>query len=161
MNLYNSKIWIEYLENNFAECEYYFKFAMIWMSFNSFYSIKYSRISGERNKIKKFCEEYKYIYDRLIAENDNFGNILIDFKNTKYLDGSSDRECVASEINNNKFYFNNDNSSFLDFVNVVYQIRNNFFHGSKNVSNRYNKDLMKWAYGYFGIFWKKFIETND
>jgi len=161
IELYNSKIWIDYLENNFNECEYFFKFALIWMSFNSYYEIKYRAIKYEKNKIEKFCIDNENLYNNLMLNNEEFKKIVVDFKNTKYLDGSDNRECVASETRDQKFYFKDDCCSCVDFINVVYQIRNNFFHGSKDVSNHYNNLIMQWAYKYFSIFWKESINKNN
>jgi hypothetical protein len=166
-DLHNSKNWIEYLDEHFDECKDYFKFALTWMSFNSFYEIKYKGIGGgrgkgaERAKIEKFCDENKEVYDNLISCDGEFAKIVTEFKNTKNLYGPENRICVANETRDQEWLFGEDKKSCLDFMNVIYQIRNNFFHGSKDVSNPRNNDLIKWAYKYLNIFWRKFLEKNS
>jgi len=161
IDFYNSRIWIDYLDNHFPECEYYFKFALVWLSFNSYYEAKYKAIKFEKDKIKEFCVDNKNLYNNLMINDEIFKQVVADFKKTKYLDGSDNRECVASETRNEIYYFKEDACSFEDFLNVVYRIRNNFFHGSKDVSNPYNNNLIQWAYKYFSIFWKEFINQSN
>jgi len=160
--LYNSKTWIEYLENHFDECNDYFKFAMVWMSFNSYYASRYNRTKGELNQIIKFAKDNKSLYSSL---NDNgFSNILMEFKNTGWLfNEPGDRNCVADMRigSNKKMYFKEHNQSCKDFFKVVYQIRCNLFHGSKEVSDDGNKKLIKWAYKYLNIFWKEFLNRSN
>lgn len=58
-------------------------------------------------------------------------------------------------------YFNNEHKTCEDFFKVVYQIRCNLFHGNKEVENERNLDLVRWAYKYLNIYWKKFLDNNS
>lgn len=161
--LYGSKIWMDYLDNHFDECADFFKFAMVWMSFNSYCSLRYKHIKGELNQITEFIKDNKEIYWEL--ENDGFKNVLLDdFKNTGWLfSQSGKRDCVADarENSDKKYFFNEANHSCEDFFKIVYQIRCNFFHGNKDVSDDGNKKIIQWAYKYLNIFWKNFLSKNS
>lgn len=159
--LYNSKNWIEYLDNHFDDCLDYFKFAMVWMSFNSYYSIRYKHINGELNQITEFIKDNELIYSELTHEV-SFSNVVLDFENTKYLDGSGPRKKVIDMRNGSRkeCIFDSSHNSFENFLKVIYQIRCNFFHGDKILGNEYDKKLIIWAYNYLNILWKKFLENN-
>lgn len=157
-HLHNSKTWIEYLENNFNQCHDYFKFAMVWMSFNSYYASRYNHIKGELNQIIEFAIDNEDLYGELAGN--EFENILREFKDTGWLEGEpGDRDCVADMRigSTKKVYFKEHKQSCEDFFKVVYQARCNFFHGSKKVSDLGNKKLIEWVYKYLNIFWKEFL----
>jgi len=162
INLYNSKNWIEYLDNHFDDCLDYFKFAMIWMSFNSYYAIRYKHITGEFNQVIEFSKDNEVIYQKLLSEG-SFSNIISDFENTKYLDGSGPRKKVIDMRNGSgkECIFDGQHKSFEDFLKVIYQIRCNFFHGDKTMGNEYDKKLINWAYNYFSIVWKECLQNNN
>ncbi|GAH57597.1 unnamed protein product, partial [marine sediment metagenome] len=50
------KRWVEAIKG-FEKSDYrdWFKFAMLWFSFNSYYSKKYFHIRGEKNQVIKFA----------------------------------------------------------------------------------------------------------
>ena len=58
------------------------------------------------------------------------------------------------------FETENDIEDFEKFVNVIYQIRCNFFHGDKIPFDKDDESLVKWAYGTFLYFWERFINTE-
>ena len=59
----------------------------------------------------------------------------------------------------NDSFINEDIESFEKFMNVIYQIRCNFFHGDKIPFNEEDEKLVKWAYRAFLYFWK-YVLTN-
>ena len=161
-HLRNSKIWIKYLENHFDECKDYFKFAMVWMSFNSYYASRYNHIRGELNQIIEFAKDNKNLY--LDLKGNELNDVLAEFKNTGWLfDVSGDRSHVKNMCRNSnqEIYFQESNQSCEDFFRVMYQIRCNFFHGSKEISDNGNKKLIKWAHKYLNIFWKKVLDRSS
>ncbi|MBU0707324.1 hypothetical protein KKG41_03055 [Patescibacteria group bacterium] len=137
-------------------------FAMVWMSFNSYYAFHYHKINRELDQIVEFAKDNESLYSDLIKN--NCTDILMEFKKTGWLFGEpGERDCVADmRINSSrKIYFNENHQSCEDFFKVVYQIRCNFFHGSKEVSDEGNKKIIQWAYKYLNIFWKKFLNQNS
>lgn len=162
MHLDNSRKWMEYLENHFDECVDYFKFAMVWMSFNSYYAFHFRNVEGEKNAVLAFAEENKGIYNDLLNTGE-FSEVLNDFKKTGWLFGEpGERDCVADARGfNKKTYFKEGEELCVDFFKVLYQIRCNFFHGHKEISDPGNKELIQWAYRYLNIFWKEFLKKNS
>ncbi|MDX9914130.1 MAG: hypothetical protein RBS77_06140 [Candidatus Moranbacteria bacterium] len=165
--LSNSKNWINHVEsfgdsNNFDNYKDYFKFAMLWMSFNSYYSSRYKHISGERNQIIEFARDNEEIYNSLL-ENE-ISDIVEKFRDTKDLEGNYPREKVLDMRydSNGEETFNSNKKSLKDFLFVIYQIRCNFFHGNKGetIGNIHDRNLIIWAYKYLDIFWNKFIEQK-
>ncbi len=162
MSLRNSRVWMEYLNNHFDECRDYFKFAMVWMSFNTFYSSEYADIKRERDQVLAFARDNSALYDELWLS--DMAEVVNDFKKVGWLQGEpGDRTCVLNmrkpEIEH-AANFNDDKNSCEDFFNVVYQIRCNFFHGEKELYDPGNKRLIIWAHKYSNIFWEAYLVRN-
>lgn len=153
---------MDYLNNHFDECKEYFQFAMVWMSFNSFYSVKYSDIRFEREQVLAFARENSAHYDELKLS--VMSEVVNDFKKVGWLQGEpGERTCVLNMRKpdiENAAQFNDEQNSCVDFFNVVYQIRCNFFHGEKELYDPGNKKLIIWAYKYSNLFWKSYLERN-
>lgn len=159
-SLYNSKVWINYLEEHFDECTYYFKFAMVWISFNAYYSSKYTE-RWERDRVSHFANDNISIYNNLLRN--GFINIIREFKDTGWLYGQSgerDRVKDMKPGSEDEYFLDEEHQSCEDFFQVLYQIRCNFFHGDKDVSDEGNKELVMWAYKYLSIFWNAFLDSN-
>ena len=156
------KVWIEAIKN-FEKSDYrdWFKFAMLWFSFNSYYSEEYSNIGGgEKNQIKEFAKENKDLYESLLTdEKTDFKNVLEKFKETK---STEKRESIKDmRSNRNKCVkFDSENNACEDFFKALYQIRCNFFHGDKSSDSTQDKKLIQWAFEYFKIFWENFLKCE-
>jgi|AntAceMinimDraft_17_1070374.scaffolds.fasta_scaffold03002_3 hypothetical protein len=155
------KRWIEAI-NNFEKSDYkdWFKFAMLWFSFNGYYSERYSHIGGEKNQIIEFAKDNEDLYVFLLADKQvDFKNVLEEFIETKY---PQKRECVKDmRPNRNKFVeFGSGHNSCEDFFKVLYQIRCNFFHGDKSSDSDQDRKLIQWAFEYFMVFWDRFLDEE-
>jgi hypothetical protein len=159
--LLNYKKWMEAIKN-FGKSDYktWFKFAMLWFSFNSYYSDRYSHIRGEGNQLIEFAKDNKSLYESLLSdEQANFKNVLDKFAKTK----SPSRDGVKDMRQGSSKYvkFDSKHKSSEDFFKVLYQIRCNFFHGDKLPFFKEDKKLIHWAFKYFKIFWERFLERNE
>lgn len=157
----NYKRWLEAIKS-FEKSDYkdWFEFAMLWFSFNSYYSERYSHIGREKSKIIEFAKDYKDLYKSLLAdEKIDFKNVLEKFTETK---SPEKREFVKDMKSNTGrcVKFDIENKSCEDFFKVLYQIRCNFFHGDKSSDSDQDKKLIQWAFEYFRIFWKKFLDEK-
>ena len=156
------KRWIEAIKS-FEKSDYkdWFKFAMLWVSFNSYYSERYSHIGGEKNQIIEFAKDNEDLYEFLLTGKQvDFKNVLEKFIETK---SPQKRECVKDmRPNRNKFAkFDSENNSCEDFFKALYQIRCNFFHGDKWPYSDQDKKLIQWAFKYFMIFWERFLKKSE
>jgi len=162
MSQYTSyKVWIEAIKS-FEKSDYrdWFKFAMLWFSFNSYYSERYTHIGGEKNKIIEFAKDNKDLYKSLLAdEKTDFNNVLEKFRKTK---SPEKREFVKDmKLNTGRCVkFDTLNKSCEDFFKVLYQIRCNFFHGDKRSNFNQDRKLIQWAFKYFWIFWERFLDKE-
>jgi len=162
MSQYTShKGWMEAIKC-FKKPDYidWFKFTMLWFSFNSYYSERYSHIGEEKKEIIKFAKDNKDLYKSLLAdEKTDFKNVLEKFRETK---SPEKREFVKDMKSNTNscVKFDTENRSCEDFFKVLYQIRCNFFHGDKRSDSDQDKKLIKWAFEYFWIFWERFLDKE-
>lgn len=154
------KKWMAVIDNfKRSDYEAWFKFAMLWFSFNGYYSERYSHIRGERNQLIEFAKDNKNLYESLLSDKQGFKNILDKFAETQHPDRTSVRDMRPNSQQSVKF--NSNNKSCEDFLNVLYQIRCNFFHGDKLPFYEKDKKLIHWAFKYFKIFWERFLERNE
>jgi hypothetical protein len=160
----NYKQWIEFLEDGlYSESTPFLQFAVLWLSFASFLNERYYDEIKERHKLNRFIKDFRFFYKRLLKEEKGlFKQKLLDFSKTK--DGG--RKFVLN-LQRGKRYMDevpfeteNDIEDFEKFVNVIYQIRCNFFHGDKIPFDKDDESLVKWAYGTFLYFWERFINTE-
>jgi hypothetical protein len=155
------KRWVEAIKS-FEKSDYkdWFEFTMIWFSFNSYYSKRYSHIGGEKNQIIEFAKDNKDLYESLLTGKQAvFKNVLEKFTKTK---SPEKRECVKDMGPNRRrcVKFDSEYNSCEDFFKVLYQIRCNFFHGDKWPDFDQDKKLIQWAFEYFKIFWEIFLMKN-
>lgn len=160
MSLQNSLTWMEHLEHHFEERADYFKFAMVWMSMNSYYSSTYSE-RHERERIQHLAKDSEDLYQNL--RQNQMKDVIEDFRNVGWLHGvGGDRDCVSDERDSNKVANYSDGVDDAEhFFMVLYQIRCNFFHGDKSLHLEGNHRLLAWAYKYANIFWKAFLDQNQ
>jgi len=155
------KGWVEAIKS-FERSDYkdWFEFAMLWFSFNSYYSERYSKIRVEKNQIIKFAKDNKALYESLLTgKQADFKNVLEKFTETK---SPEKRECIKDmRLNRSRCVkFNSEYNSCEDFFKVLYQIRCNFFHGDKRSDSDQDKKLIQWAFEYFKIFWENFLKCE-
>jgi len=132
---------------------------MLWFSFNSYYSERYSHIRGEGNQLIEFSKDNKSLYGSLLSNTQAvFKDVLNKFAKTQHPDRTSVRDMRLNS--QRSVEFNSKNKSCEDFFKVLYQIRCNFFHGDKLPFFKEDKKLVQWAFKYFSIFWERFLEKN-
>ena len=82
------------------------------------------------------------------------------FKRTKI----GGRKYVANmrtrKFEDNK-YLDEKHNTLKDYLLVLYQVRCNFFHGEKIPSDQDDNRTIEWAYKYFYLFWKSYLEFID
>ena len=157
-NLPNYEKWLYAIEK-FNEVDYqgWFKFAMLWFSFNDYYVERYSHIRGEKNQIIEFAKDNENLY-KFLLRNGSFKDVLSDFAKTSFPERTKVEDMRLRS--SNKAVFNNGHNSCEDFFKVLYQIRCNFFHGDKSPFSEQDKKLIEWAYKYLRIFWEEFLKQE-
>ena len=114
-------------------------FIMLWMCYNQYYNRYHKKYERERA-----CELSKNRQMQNIYQGHKL-KILQEFSKIPY--GTETRKFVQNPLNGKAAMFNEEKWSLKDFLNVVYQIRCNLFHGEKTpYSNDTDVTLIKWAY---------------
>ncbi len=140
--------WIEYLDidNKYIDenaQRNILKFIFLWLKINEYCNKQYGSDKLDTKKINKLsCENI--LKEKYLTLKDDFLKKFSDLKK----DGIS-RSFVKDmrHPNNPKFNvkFDSLNYDLKNFLNIVYQIRCNLFHGEKEPSNE-NIELVLWAY---------------
>lgn len=133
------------LKNYFDETGNLFKnkpviaFVILWMCYNNYYN-KWNK-GTERERACRLSQNKKSqrIYEKYKEK------ILQEF--SKLSNEGKKREFVRN-VNGKEVFFNAEHCKLKDFLNVVYQIRCNLFHGGKNPFDTIDERLIQWAYKY-------------
>lgn len=159
MDKENYKKWVEFLEKGlYSQESEFLRFAVLWLTLASFLNERYPKEEKEAGKLCKFKEDYSSFYKDLVQAELTFRDILTtEFSETK----KSGREFVQNlQPGKEKVKYSfvkGDIQDFSKFINVIYQVRCNFFHGRKFPFDKEDKKLVKWAYNAFLYFWKKVL----
>lgn len=153
------KSWLDFLEHGlYNEESPFLRFAILWLSFNAYLNEEYGKkIRGDKNKVLEFAknEQVGNLYKDLLKD-PNFNKVFSDFKIIKGYKGLFIEDMLSRKEDNRKF-FDDNYKSIKDYLIVIYQIRCNFFHGDKIPSDPDDKKLIEWAYKYFYILWKEYL----
>lgn len=149
------------------EEEYFNKFICLWISFNCFFVAKFYE---DASKISKSDEPNERDYLNIIEKEYaiNFRHILDDqkllFDNFKYTIDKKDW-CPGIIIDMRPYHRINRRGkayskvdSFHDYIDCIYQVRCNLFHGDKTPSNDNDLNLVKSAYVSLEALIKKIYE---
>jgi len=158
----NYKKWIEFLEHGLYSKESEFlRFAVLWLSFASFLNERYPEERREAAKLRRFKKEYAGFYKDLVSQDKIFSDILtIEFFQTKDTGREFVENLQTRKEEDRDFFINDDIKDFSKFIDVIYQIRCNFFHGGKIPLDREDEKLVRWAYDAFLYFWKYILAKN-
>lgn len=150
----NAKHWIKYADEISENNKYFAKFMFYWLAFNSLYSEKNNK---ERKQIANFID--KYLKDYLEKFPNKFNELekensfkylksenIKDLKKSKnppspgYDDNDSNIETHGSVNSNNNVY------RMKGYLNILYTIRCNLFHGDKTPIEIRDEKVVKNAY---------------
>lgn len=132
---------IEIQNNDFC------KFNILWMSLNCYYNWRYGN-KNDRDSINllKIDEDIKNC----------FHNIELGIKTRffKFIKNRRGWEWWVRNLKNNRLITYSDESCFSEYIEIIYTIRNNQFHGGKDPYDKDDTDLLKEA----SISLEKFLE---
>lgn len=146
---------MDYLEKAKAQFEYtrniqdndFCKFNILWISLNCYYNWKYDN-KNDRDSINllKIEEDIKNC----------FHNIEPGIKRRffQFIKNRRGWEWWVRNLKNNRLITYSDESCFSEYIEIIYTIRNNQFHGGKDPYDKYDTNLLKEA----SISLEKFLE---
>lgn len=146
--------WINYLQidskyENENDKKKIIQFVFLWMKYNEYYNDKYGnlpsrlnngRLMGDKEKALGICTKKSVVSKYANIKKD----FISKFNQIAFDDGTINRQYLISRDGTQTPY-NLNNESLEDFLNVVYKIRCNFFHGDKEPI-RVDIELIGWAY---------------
>lgn len=152
--------WLEFLEKGLhANSSSFLKFAVLWLSFAGYLNQTYAEEWKEHNKLERFRQDNEEFYKELIKDPE-FTRLLSEFSYTS----TPPREFVMNlqdrRPEKNDYFKPEDQSDFNKYIEVIYQIRCNFFHGDKIPFDSNDEKLVLWAYKSFLYFWKTYLNTH-
>ena len=153
-----------------SEPDYFSSFTTLWIAFNAYYKAYYSYRGGDRNfnnrrgidKIKESKEHYELVKE-LVKKSGDFrrnlrslahelkGQPLQNMQNRKELKLPEEALDSNSEISSD-FY--------RALVEIIYTIRNNMFHGDKEIVSERDRRLVELAYKILHGFMSEIIEGD-
>lgn len=136
------------------------QFISLWISFNAFYAYDHL-CSQEKEQIKIFKDTYcKDFISCVKANSELFENFRIYIQNKPYNNGFIQdlRYELSSNKQVKKIYQKLDDIN--EFINCVYQVRCNLFHGGKSPENGQDKELVKLAFNCLYVFLDKVYQDK-
>ncbi len=140
--------WLHYLEgisscDRTASSDIFFRFIILWMSYNSYYSNKFPE-ELDRSCLTLLASDTRTqgIYDTKKQQ------ILSDFSHLKseYCFPRTFVKDMRVSCRAKDAIFDEQHDTLYDFLNAVYQVRCNLFHGDKTPYSDIDVSLVSWAY---------------
>ena len=128
-------------------------FISLWISFNAFYASK-KGIRSEQNQLHNIKDRYKKLFSDFVSSN---GKQFEDFKTYIENKGQNpgfiqDMRVSSEQEEYKKRYLNI--TSLCEYLDCLYQVRCNLFHGNKALNDSQDEKLVRYAY----VSLKKFLE---
>ncbi|MBU4332492.1 hypothetical protein KKD20_05225 [Patescibacteria group bacterium] len=126
-------------------------FISLWISFNAFYAAEHL-LESERQQLRNIYDEYK---DSFVGLVDNHSETFQEFKhyieikpvNTGFI---QDLRYPVEKEKHKKRYQNL--GSLCEYLDCVYQVRCNLFHGGKNLEDGQDQEIVSRAYNSLAVF---------
>lgn len=158
----NYESWLDFIHEKYSERDLiFYKFAIVWISFNSYLNDEYPNLK-DHEKVKKFVEDHSDSFNNIKQlTNTYFGWRLQQFKDTKTIGRTY---VIDMRTKNNKYPkkipFDGYKNTCSDYFEIIYHIRCNYIHGEKQPLNKDDRELVEWAFISFLIFWKEFLKNE-
>lgn len=127
------------------------RFISLWISFNAFYAAEHLRES-ERQQLNNINNDYKNFFVELTRSNPKY---FQDFKTyietkTKNAGFIQDLRFPIGQEKHKRRYANL--GSLCEYLDCVYQVRCNLFHGGKNLEDGQDQEIVSRAYSSLAVF---------
>ncbi len=127
------------------------KFISLWISFNAFYAAEHL-LEPEWQQVKNIKDEYKDIFVGVVANN---SAVFEEFKNYIKVKSENfgfiqDLRYLVEKEKHKRRYLNLN--SLCDYLECVYQVRCNLFHGGKNLKDGQDVEIVERAYQSLVVF---------
>jgi len=134
--------------------DYFSAFTTLWIGFNAYYKRKFSGVNGDHNMVISLYtnEEYKTLFANLM-ENKNFSKTVKDLK-----EELAHKPLIR--MNNKDKYNISDEPNIEEVFEALYVVRNNLFHGDKEITDERDEKIVKFSYQILKQFMKEIISRD-
>lgn len=137
------KRWFEKAKHEVDDID---RFIALWISFNAFYACG-NLTENENVQLKTIKTKYRCFFPDIVKDNDSFFQEFADYIVSKPINKGfiqDLRYSINSPKQEKKVYINLD--CINEFIDCVYQIRCNLFHGGKSLEDGQDRKLVCLAY---------------
>jgi hypothetical protein len=125
---------------------YFDKFISLWISFNAYYAHK-DLEKTEQKQLQEFLQNHAAEFNgacNQVEFSDFKCHIDTKSRNKGYIQDLRYEKNTDREIRNRKYYSTVTN--FEQYIDCVYQVRCNLFHGGKNLEDGQDEEIVKLAF---------------
>ena len=159
--------WIEYLNisNLNNDKQKIIKFIFLWMKYNDWYQKFNLRDREGALKLSDFIkatQKYRDIKNIILhgEQNSVSPRITKGFLNIPKVNGEINRQGLYDDSGNKIVAYNDDIHCLCKYLQVIYKIRCNFFHGAKSPDET-NIALISWAYESLYLLLSEIQDQDD
>jgi hypothetical protein len=116
--------------------DYWVRFALCWIIFDA-YLTEISQCDRDRDKLDYFYKNKNDFKKNVLGKWDSLSAYILGLKKLSPI--------FDMRPNSTKVVYLNDGNNTEDVFNFIYQIRCNLFHGSKNIKNPKDAELVRYA----------------
>jgi len=150
------KMWFyksKEMENPFDQ------FIFLWISFNAFYAHEHLR-EKESSQLKIFRHQFKKLFREVVTKNDATFKEFKHYIDTKPVNTGfiQDLRFPVDEERHKQRY--SDLTSLCEYIDCVYQVRCNLFHGGKSPEDGQDENIVKHAYNSLVVFCKAIYQKE-
>lgn len=136
------------------------KFISLWISFNAFYAAEHLQKS-EKQQLNNINNEYKKVFSGLVHSNPRSFQDLKTYIETKPRNTGFIQDLRFS-VGREKYkrrYLNI--ASLCEYLDCVYQVRCNLFHGGKSLEDGQDEEIVRRSYKSMTIFLKEIYRRRN
>lgn len=159
MNDVVKNIILNWYEKAQTEDNIFNRFISLWIAFNAYYAANDSRAS-EHEQLRFIRDIHKTLFLSVTHEHPDEFSAFKEYIETKKQNRGfiQDLRYDVKEEKHKKQYRNLD--SLCEYLDCVYQIRCNLFHGGKDIADAQDEKLVELASNTLIVFFGKFLKEE-
>jgi hypothetical protein len=152
------KLIKRWLEKSKDEENSFDRFISLWISFNAFYAAEHL-LESENQQITNIKNEYKRLFAELTSDSPESFEAFKDYIETKPQNTGfiQDLRYQVDKEKHKKRY--QSIGSLCEYLDCVYQVRCNLFHGGKNLEDGQDQKIVSRAYDSLLAFLEKVYQS--
>ncbi len=134
------------------------QFISLWISFNAFYAHNHLQ-ERELSQLRIFRDQFKELFREVVTKNEAVFKEFKDYIDTKPINTGFIQDLrFPDDKERHKKY--SDLTSLCEYIDCVYQVRCNLFHGGKSPEDGQDENIVKRAYDSLVVFCKAIYQKE-